>query len=521
MSRQLVFATIALISCFELPNAYSVERGRSNEGRSEGRQSLGGSWSERSHQGGSGHHNYGQSQSEQGRGSHNEGASESSHRSSESSNPEGAGAASASSRQNATTGSQSHDAAAGAAHSNQPQYSGGQGAAAANRNQSQYSGQQGAVAGAAATNRNEPQHSGAQGAAAGAATANRNQPQYSGKQGAAAGAAVANRNQPQYSGAQGAAAGAAVANRNQPTYSGAQGAAIGAAAANQNAPTFSGTQGAAIGTAAADQNQPPISSGEGAVIGAAAVNQPAPAVSSAQAARIGAAAANQNATAGSVIGRAVDPVAARTSFTNYNLFTRQWNSQNPDAWRVSRWTAGNAWSPTNWPAVSGFYGSTAAPVWYDYGDNVVYRNGNIIMNGRDVGTAEQFSEQAADLADVGAANEPADSTWLPLGVFAMVRNEQQHPHLIMQLAVNRQGMLRGNYTDEVTENTQPIRGAVDQNTQRAAWIVGTHKSLVMEAGLSNLSEGDAPALIHKNGKTDHWLLVRLEQPTRSQKPNDK
>ena len=134
------------------------------------------------------------------------------------------------------------------------------------------------------------------------------------------------------------------------------------------------------------------------------------------------------------------------------------------------------------------------------------------MNGQDVGTAEQFSQQAADLAQVGAESEPTDLTWFPLGVFAMVRNEQQHPHLIMQLAVNRQGMLRGNYTDEVTEATQPIKGAIDQNSQRAAWIVGNHQTLVMEAGLSNLSEGDAPALIHKNGKTDHWLLVRLKQP---------
>ena len=134
------------------------------------------------------------------------------------------------------------------------------------------------------------------------------------------------------------------------------------------------------------------------------------------------------------------------------------------------------------------------------------------MNGQDVGTAEQFSQQAADLAQVGVDSEPTDLNWFPLGVFAMVRNEQQHPHLIMQLAINRQGMLRGNYTDEVSEATQPIKGAVDQNSQRAAWIVGNHQSLVMEAGLSNLSEGDAPALIHKNGKTDHWLLVRLKQP---------
>lgn len=78
--------------------------------------------------------------------------------------------------------------------------------------------------------------------------------------------------------------------------------------------------------------------------------------------------------------------------------------------------------------------------------------------------------------------------------------------------ISKQGALRGNFTDELTEHTQPVRGAYDPKTQRAAWIVGDHKTAIMEAGLSNLAEGDAPALIHKNGKTDHWLLVRLQQP---------
>ena len=63
-----------------------------------------------------------------------------------------------------------------------------------------------------------------------------------------------------------------------------------------------------------------------------------------------------------------------------------------------------------------------------------------------------------------------------------MRNEQQHPQLIMQLAVNQQGILRGNYTDEVTDSTLPVHGAVDPKTQRAAWTVGNNKYSVMEAG---------------------------------------
>lgn len=31
----------------------------------------------------------------------------------------------------------------------------------------------------------------------------------------------------------------------------------------------------------------------------------------------------------------------------------------------------------------------------------------------------------------------------------------------------------------------------------------------MEAGLNNLTETEAPVLIHRNGKTDHWILIRL------------
>ncbi|HEY2840488.1 MAG TPA: hypothetical protein VGJ26_15130 [Pirellulales bacterium] len=136
------------------------------------------------------------------------------------------------------------------------------------------------------------------------------------------------------------------------------------------------------------------------------------------------------------------------------------------------------------------------------------------MGNQNLGSAADFSQQAADLAQTGADAQPdVLDEWMPLGVFAMVRNEQQHPQMILQLAANKQGILRGNFTDEVSDHTQPIEGAVDPKTQRAAWTVGNQKTSIMEAGLSNLASGEAPALIHKNGKTDHWLLVRLDQPT--------
>src|SRR6185436_18200282 len=116
------------------------------------------------------------------------------------------------------------------------------------------------------------------------------------------------------------------------------------------------------------------------------------------------------------------------------------------------------------------YDINATPASYDYGTDVTCIGGNVVVDGQPVGTAEEYSQQAADLAESGtAAASSANDQWLPLGVFALVRNEQQHPQLIMQIAVNQQGIIRGNYTDEVTDSTQPIHGAVDQKTQRAAW----------------------------------------------------
>jgi hypothetical protein len=380
---------------------------------------------------------------------------------------------------------------------------GAAGAAAEKNKQPQASGKQGVAAGAAVANNQKPQASGAQGAAAGAAAVNRNSPQYSGAQGAAAGAAVANRNSPQYSGAQGAAAGAAVANRNQPQYSGAQGAALGAAAANQNNSQYSGAQGAALGAAAANQNNnnSQLSGAQSAALGATAVNQSAPGM-----AAVGATPGVNTPAAGTA--------AIRSSFGTTNLHGAAWYGNNPTAWAPQGWSADSAWRQPTWANVTDVCGyGTVAPFSYNYGVNIVSQNGNVVANGQNVGTVAEYSQQAFDIANTGVAAQPAATDqWLPLGVFAMVRNEQQQPHLILQFAINRQGILRGNYTDDVSGTTLPIRGAVDQPSQRAAWTVGDNKQTVMEAGISDFTGSEVPALVHKNGKTDHWLLVRLGQP---------
>lgn len=294
----------------------------------------------------------------------------------------------------------------------------------------------------------------------------------SGAKGAAAGEAAAKKKSPQATGAEGAAAGAAAEKRKSPNASGAEGAAAGAAAEKRKSPQATGAEGAAAGAAAAKRNTPKASGAAGEAAGYAAV---------------------------------------RNSFNQPNMYGKQWYGNHPGAWSSAGWSSGAAWTAASWTAVAGYVGyANTTPISYHYGDNVTYQDGYVMLDNEKVGTAAEFSQQAADLAQRGIDAQVSDTEeWLSLGVFALVRNEQQHPQLILQFAINKQGILRGNYTDEVSGQTSPIQGAVDEQTQRAAWTVGGNTRSVMEAGLNNLTESEAPVLIHRNGKTDHWILVRL------------
>lgn len=159
----------------------------------------------------------------------------------------------------------------------------------------------------------------------------------------------------------------------------------------------------------------------------------------------------------------------------------------------------------------------AVPIYYDYGNNITYVDNSVYVNGQDVGTAQQYYNQASDLATQGAnTNAPSTGDWMPLGVFALTKAGESKSDVTVQLAINKQGIIRGNYTDSVTGKVQVIQGSVDKKTQRVAFTVGDNKNDVVETGLYNLTKDEAPVLIHFGAdKTEQWLLVRLKNPDAS------
>jgi hypothetical protein len=110
---------------------------------------------------------------------------------------------------------------------------------------------------------------------------------------------------------------------------------------------------------------------------------------------------------------------------------------------------------------------------------------------------------------------------LPLGVFALTQSDKTKSDVSLQLAVNKQGVIRGNSTDTESNKNQVIQGSVDKQTQRVAFTVGENTTNVVETGLYNLTKDEAPCLIHfGKDKTEQWLLVRIQKPDAASAPSN-
>ncbi len=210
----------------------------------------------------------------------------------------------------------------------------------------------------------------------------------------------------------------------------------------------------------------------------------------------------------------VQGVSVRRSFVRYDCFRPTWYVAHPHAWRAAAWTATAFWAGATWGRLSAYCGYPAAPVVYNYGSTVVYQDNSVYYNGEPVATADEYAQQAAAIADQGQQAQPGEKDeWVALGVFGMVRGDETDANQIFQLAINKDGVLRGNYYDALSDSTLPVFGSVDKRTQRAAWTVGDRKETVYETGVGNLTEDETTMLVHfGKDRTQQWTLIRLEQP---------
>lgn len=203
-------------------------------------------------------------------------------------------------------------------------------------------------------------------------------------------------------------------------------------------------------------------------------------------------------------------------------FSRGWYGHHHGAWGAG-WGWGNPWNVANWGTTAAWLGlGAAAPAWGGYGptDTTIYDTDNELLNtanveanvGQNLST-EALAEQSAaaqKLAEQGALNVAQDEQFMPLGVFTLAPEDQTEATAMVQLAVSKQGVLRGTYYDLLSDTDQPIQGSVDKQTQRAAWTVGG--KVTFQTALPVLTEASGPVSVHyENGQSRQWVLARYEK----------
>ncbi len=221
-------------------------------------------------------------------------------------------------------------------------------------------------------------------------------------------------------------------------------------------------------------------------------------------------------------------------------WTNDWYRHHPGGWHPHHpipphywWRPGPPWRNCwGWFTAGVLTGviidRVAEPIWYNYGTTVYYSDGMVYANGAPYVTAEEYYDQARDIASGETLDPASDSSdsqqadadttegdageeWMPFGTFAVLKDpEEKNCDLVMQLAADKKGKVAGNLVNVKTDKTTALSGAVDLKTQRVAFHVVDHEKIVAECGLANLTEDTLKMLVHVDkDKTEERTLVRL------------
>ena len=147
----------------------------------------------------------------------------------------------------------------------------------------------------------------------------------------------------------------------------------------------------------------------------------------------------------------------------HGIFGTGWFTRHPWVWYPAGWSAvawsDAAWNWATWPTLGDWLAYDVDPGTYNYGDNIIYQDGNVYYGMQPVETEQTYYNQAVNLAsNVGGNNPAQDAQWLPLGVFGLMPIGDKTPQMIFQLAIDKQGVVRGNCFVPETSSTVSVQG---------------------------------------------------------------
>lgn len=128
-----------------------------------------------------------------------------------------------------------------------------------------------------------------------------------------------------------------------------------------------------------------------------------------------------------------------------------------------------------------------------------------------VGPLSTAKPTAGASATVSLAHEESSSPWLPLGTFAAVpagSDRSLAPHLFLELALHRDGTVRGNYFDAVSDAVHPVKGRFNREIGSLSWQIGSGGA-EFETTAEGLAGGRGEATVRRGTTERPWLLIAL------------
>jgi hypothetical protein len=108
-----------------------------------------------------------------------------------------------------------------------------------------------------------------------------------------------------------------------------------------------------------------------------------------------------------------------------------------------------------------------------------------------------------------SASTPSEK-WEPLGVYSLLEPGQSKSTTLFQLAINKDGVVRGNYMNEITSEKAQIHGALDKKTQRISWTVGENPSTVFSSDLSDLIKDKGKVVVQFGPDNSQQMAFKRE-----------
>ncbi len=177
-------------------------------------------------------------------------------------------------------------------------------------------------------------------------------------------------------------------------------------------------------------------------------------------------------------------------------FTPAWYAQHPNAWHTTHPHA-DQWAVASAAALGSWLGWATAPQESYSSTTIIYDDSPEV-------------DDADDYVDASPADvELPAGDWLPLGVYSIVTAPDQPSMQLVQLAVDRNGVVRGVYYDAMTNTSHSVVGSIDRDTQQVQWTLESNPNLAFQAGIDQLTQPTGVVEVTLPGGDQEWQLVRL------------